>query len=213
MIHCIGDSHSSVFSGREEIQPEWPNRSDDIIPYFKTYRIGPATAYQLENKITIIDQIVKDNVNINTDSILFCFGEVDIRAHLIKQKNISTKNIDDLVSECVERYLKVLMFYKNNKFDVMVWGVIASWGNLKIYTGPSFGTNIERNEVTKKFNSLLEKKCIENDLKFISIFDKMLNTDLTTKIEYLDDWDGCHIHLNQKSMPLILESFREKKYI
>ena len=89
MIHCIGDSHSSVFSGREEMQPIWPQRSDDNTSFFKSYRIGPATAYQLSNKILIIQDIINKNVNSN-DYVLFCFGEVDIRAHLIKQMECIT---------------------------------------------------------------------------------------------------------------------------
>jgi hypothetical protein len=78
MIHCVGDSHSSVFSGKDEMQPIWPERSDDKLSFFKSYRIGPATAYQLENKIPIIDEIVKQ-LN-SQDSLLFCFGEVLGRA-------------------------------------------------------------------------------------------------------------------------------------
>ena len=35
MIHCIGDSHSAVFSGEEKMQPEWPNRSNDTTEFFK----------------------------------------------------------------------------------------------------------------------------------------------------------------------------------
>ena len=67
MIHCIGDSHSSVFCGKEEMQPIWPIRSDDTTPYFKSYRIGPATAYQLSNKTTIIDDIIHNCVDIQND--------------------------------------------------------------------------------------------------------------------------------------------------
>ena len=47
MIHCIGDSHSSVFSGEEKMQDVWPERSNDTIDFFRSYRIGPATAYNL----------------------------------------------------------------------------------------------------------------------------------------------------------------------
>ena len=49
MIHCIGDSHSAVFSGEETMQPEWPELASNKLPFFKSYRLGPATAYQLEN--------------------------------------------------------------------------------------------------------------------------------------------------------------------
>jgi hypothetical protein len=50
MIHCIGDSHSCFFSGEDKIQPIWPEKSFDTLSYFRSYRIGPSTAYNLNNK-------------------------------------------------------------------------------------------------------------------------------------------------------------------
>lgn len=212
MIHCVGDSHSSVFSGKDEMQPIWPERSDDKLSFFKSYRIGPATAYQLENKIPIIDEILKQ-LN-SQDSLLFCFGEVDIRAHLKKQMDLQGKTIKDVVRECVDRYVHVLLHYKNRGLNVIAWGPIASFHDDKPYTsGPSFGTGQERNLITKEFNKYLEQRCNENDIKFVTIFDKMVDENLSTKHVYLDDWEACHIHLNQKSMPLILEAFKEKELI
>ena len=113
MIHCIGDSHSAVFSGVEDMQPEWPQIASNSIPHFKSYRIGPATAYQLENKKEIIEDILSKNYN-DGDSLLFCFGEVDIRAHLIKQMELQSRTLKDIVKECVDRYFNTIISYKNN---------------------------------------------------------------------------------------------------
>ena len=102
MIHCIGDSHAAVFSGKEEMVPTWPEQSNDTLDFFRSYRIGPATAYQLENKIPIIDNILQSRVNKESDYVMFCFGEVDIRAHLIKQLELQKTTIENLVEECTE---------------------------------------------------------------------------------------------------------------
>lgn len=213
MIHCIGDSHSSVFSGREEMQPIWPQRSDDNTSFFKSYRIGPATAYQLSNKIFIIQDIINKNVNSN-DYVLFCFGEVDIRAHLIKQMELQKKTISDVVKECVDRYMETILHFKNDGVKVLAWGPISSWHESKPYTGgPSFGTSLERNSVTEEFNNYLKYLCEKNDVGFITIFDKMIDENKITNPEFLDDWQDCHIHLNQKAMPLILDAFKEKGLI
>jgi hypothetical protein len=212
MIHCVGDSHSSVFSGKDEMQPIWPERSDDKLSHFKSYRIGPATAYQLENKIPIIDQIAMQ-VGPN-DHLLFCFGEVDIRAHLKKQMDLQGKTIKDVVKECVDRYIQVILHYKNRGISVIAWGPIATFHEDKPYTsGPSFGTSHERNLITKEFNEYLKELCEKNQIYFVSIFDKMVDENLATKHIYLDDWEACHIHLNQKSMPLIIEEFTNKGLI
>jgi hypothetical protein len=212
MIHCIGDSHSSVFSGNEEMQPIWPERSNDITEYFNSYRIGPATAYQLNNKKEIINQIIpliKTN-----DKLLFCFGEVDIRAHLLKKSTTQNIPIEDVVIECVSRYVEVINYYKSLNLSVIVWGPIASWNDDKPYLGgPSFGSNIERNNATKLFNKHISNQLKKYDIPFVTIFEDMLNEDGTTNQELLDDWQDCHIHLNQKAMPLIIKAFKEQNLL
>lgn len=214
MIHCIGDSHSAVFSGEETMQPCWPYPAANKLPYFKTYRIGPATAYNLHTKQYIIQPLVETLNLDNDDKLLFCFGEVDNRAHLIKQSRLQNKNIDEIVEECVYRYLNSIKYYKKYTDNILFWGPIASWSDEKPYTtGPTYGTNVERNLVTEKFNILLKQKSEENGFGFISVFHEMLNSDMTTKSYCLDDWEGCHIHLHQRFLPVILEEFKKNKLI
>jgi hypothetical protein len=212
MIHCIGDSHSSVFSGEEKMQDVWPERSNDTTQYFRSYRIGPATAYNLSTKIYIIDDIINHvGISKEKDIILLCFGEVDVRAHLIKQANIQNKSFDEVCEECVDNYIKGIKILKNKGFNIAVWGVIASFNeSVKNYIGPSFGTNLERNQVTKIFNNLLNERLKNFNIPFVSIFEEMLNPDGTTNPIYLDDWEDCHIHLSQRAMPLIMSAFKEQ---
>lgn len=213
MIHCIGDSHSAVFSGEEKMQDIWPMPAANTIPFFSSYRIGPATAFQLANKKEIIDSIIS-KVYKNGDHVMFCFGEVDIRAHLIKQSQQQNRDILEIVNECVERYFNVILEYKNRGVSVLVWGPIASWNNKKPYTGgPSFGTDLERNHVTKLFNEKLKEYCSQNEIKFVTLFYDMLNEDGTTNETYLDDWEGSHMHLSQRAMPKIIEKFDEQGLI
>jgi len=212
MIHCIGDSHSAVFSGKEEMQPIWPQRSDDKTEYFKSYRLGPATAYQLENKKHLIDDIISKHYQEN-DSLLFCFGEVDIRAHLIKQMSLQNLPLDSIVKECVDKYFSVILSFKDRGINCIVWGPIASWHESKLYTGPSFGTCIERNLVTKEFNRYIEELCNKNNVGFVTIFHDMINENNETNTYYLDTWPGSNMHLSQTSMMIILERFKEKSFI
>ena len=214
MIHCIGDSHSAVFSGEEKMQPTWPEPASNLLPYFKSYRIGPATAYQIANKQPIIEFLI-NSVNLGPDDkLMFCFGEVDIRAHLIKQSKLQNRPVVDLVVECVGRYIEAITYYKKFGVPIMIWGPIASWSDKKEYTGgPSFGTNRERNWVTFAFNTALQMECSREGFDFISIFYSMVNDDMTTKSELLDDWEGSHMHLSQRAMPLILDTFRKRNFI
>jgi hypothetical protein len=211
MIHCIGDSHSAVFSGEEAMQPCWPEPAANTLPYFKSYRIGPATAYQLANKQPIIESLI-DSLDLGADDkLMFCFGEVDIRAHLIKQAKVQDRPVNDLVVECVNRYINALTHYKKYGVQIIVWGPIASWSDAKEYTGgPSFGTNQERNWVTFAFNIALQLACLREGFEFVSIFYDMVHDDMTTFPDFLDDWEGSHMHLSQRSMPTILKSFEKR---
>jgi len=208
MIHFIGDSHSSIFSGNYDMQPIWPERANNVLPNFKSYRIGPATSYKLNEKEWIILNILNSEVNKNDDYVFFCFGEIDCRAHLIKQSEIQSKPIEEVVNDCVNTYFKTILNYKGIGYKMGVWGPIASWSEKKPYeTGPSFGTTQERNYVTKLFNEKLNKLCNENNILFTSMFLDMVDDTLNTDESYLDDWEGCHIHLNSKSIPVILNKF------
>jgi hypothetical protein len=75
MIHCIGDSHVMVFTGVDEIK-----ENNDSLPFFRTHWIGPRTAFNIIDKTDTISRIIKSNVK-EGDDILFCFGEIDCRAH------------------------------------------------------------------------------------------------------------------------------------
>jgi hypothetical protein len=217
MIHCIGDSHISVFTGYDEMPPIWNHlsRSNDRTDYFRSYRIGPATATGLGSKISIIDDIIiRGPVDKEKDIILFCFGEVDIRAHLSREYLEKNKDIDELIKFSVDEYMRIVLLYKSRGYNVMIWSPIASFSDDKPYTtGPFFGSCSERNFVTRKFNNYLETLCKENNIEFISIFEDMLLDGEKTNPIYLDNWDGCHIHLIQTSFPLIVKKFKEKGLI
>ena len=208
MIHCIGDSHSAVFSGIDKMTPEWPMRSDDKLPWFRTYRLGPVTAYQLERKLPTIQGLINRVGISKDDTILFCCGEVDCRAHLVKQMEVQNRTSKDIVRECVDRYISAVLQVMSWGINVSVWGPIASWHPSKQYTGgPSFGDCLERNNVTKEFNDYAKVLCDKHSIPFKSIFYKMIDSDGYTNPELLDDWEGAHIHANQKTMPLILKEF------
>lgn len=214
MIHCIGDSHSAVFSGEEAMQPCWPEQASNKLPYFKSYRIGPATAYQIENKKPIIESLI-NTLQLNSgDKLMFCFGEVDIRAHLINQSKKQNKHVIDCVVDCVEKYIESIKYYKKYGVDIIIWGPIASWSEKRKYTGgPSFGTEQERNQITFAFNTSLQLSCRKEGFKFVSIFYDMINSDMTTISSFLDDWEGSHMHLSQRAMPCVLKTFRERGLI
>lgn len=218
IIHCIGDSHVSVFSGygtksKPYMCPIWPGKSKNKNTIFKTYRVGPYTAYQLINKERQINKIINmrsSNVLKGRDVILFCFGEIDIRAHLTVQMKKQNLSSTEVIVKCINRYMQALKVYKQLGFDIAIWGPIAS---SPLQSGcnefPIIGSCIDRNNITMTFNEELKKMCIKNNYKYVSIFKQMLLESGETNEKFL--MDG--FHLSQTAMPLIIKELKKKKLI
>ena len=209
-IFAFGNSHISIFSGKDTMVPIWPKRSIDVLPYFKTIRLGAPTAYQAMRHIYDILEVVrhgKIGFDRLTDTILLVFGEVDVRAHIILQAEKQNKSIELVTNEVVERYWEAIWELKYRGFKVAVFGCIAGF-ILKEDGAPSawphVGTLEQRNLATRIFNDGLEVLCKEKDVPFISVFEEMLEDDgITTKIKYLDEREAGY-HLTTRMLPLIL---------
>lgn len=74
---------------------------------------------------------------------------------------------------------------------------------------PFYGTNVERNRVSKYFNEYLKQKLEKLNILFIDIFDKLVFENLETKDSYY--FDG--VHLSQKAMPYFLKKILKKKLL
>ncbi len=207
-IHCIGDSHASFFSGREKMQPEWPKRSDDVVPFFRSYRLGPVLAYNLcrtgttsrgrEKLLDVLHRKIRKG-----ERILLCFGEIDCRAHLISQSRKSGQSIDTVARECVNRYFQVVEEVNAMGFSTMVWNVLPPT-TLKVdeWAFPAAGSFEERMDVTRTFNSLLLQRCEQSGVPFVSIFEALL--DVGGQPDHR--WFLDRVHLGPQAITLTVEA-------
>jgi len=213
VIHCIGDSHVSFFSGENKIQPRWPELSNDKTPLFKTYRVGPSLAYNLcevgtktrgrENLFAILESIPLGS------SVMLCFGEIDCRAHILEQSELQKRNVPAIVKECVERYFTVICEVREKGYQVMVWNVIPPCLDSTPINPefPRYGTCLERTEVTRAFNEYLSFLCREKAIIFISIFENLLDSKGKRKNNLFLD----QTHLASAAIPYVLQKLYGKK--
>lgn len=226
MIYVIGDSHVSVFSGvdkkiggKRHIQPEFgtcytlsegqllPNINpfEQKIPHFCAIRIGAHTAFNSFNRIDKIEKVISEYKITEKDFIVLCFGEIDIRNHIGFQAEKQKISIEESIRICVDRYMKTILYFKNKKLNVSVYGPPASSVGYKINARLDYKDVVTRNGMTLYFTSILRNKCNENEIRFFSIAKKMMLPNGTTDEKYIMD----DIHLSQQSMPLIQEEFKD----
>jgi hypothetical protein len=212
-IHCIGDSHANFFSGFDEMQPEWP--APDIknrLPFFRSYRIGPVLAYNIgeygtttrgREKLEELLSLLEPG-----NKIMFCFGEIDCRAHIILQSQKQNRPLKTVIEKVVERYFSMILQVRTLGFEPLIWNVIPSAPteiNDRITVPPQYlfhGSCEERNRVTRHFNQNLKILADAEGIKFLSLFDRLFLQNGSVNLSYFSD----EIHLSQKAMPLVLES-------
>ena len=224
MIYIIGDSHVSVFSGTDKtydgkrhIQPEFGtcytlslgqlkehiNRFEQRIPYFCPIKIGSNTAYNSFNKLQRIEQAIEEYNVTKNDYVFLCFGEIDIRNHIGFNANKNNISISEGIKICVDRYMETILYLKNKNNNIGVNGSPpSSVGNLSPI---DFADVVKRNEMTIEFNEYLKTKCLENNIPFKDISNKLMLSDGTTDTKFIMD----DIHLSQEAMPFIITEFSD----
>jgi hypothetical protein len=208
-LHCIGDSHTAFFTGYNTIQPEYPKTLQSISKNIYTYRLGSPLAYNLcepNSKTKSNEKLFEiiNTLNYKTDIVLLSFGEVDCRAHVIKQADIKNITIDEAVYECVNRYLLVINKIVELNFKVIVWNAVPTamgFENEK-FEYPYYGSFEERNKACILFNEALQKKSVELGFYFIAVYKKIINKNFTTNDKYYFD----KIHLSNRLLPYTINN-------
>lgn len=212
VIHCIGDSHVSFFGGQDVIQPGWPERSEDLLPCFVTHHIGGALAYNLtrtetqmrgrEKLFAVLDQAVPPGGN-----VLLSFGEIDCRAHVLKQAAKRNISVEAVVTECLEQYFQVVREVQGRGFQVIVYNAVPSAilrarksGRDDDYV--AVGDWRERNQAICQFNAGAKSRCADCGVRFLETFPALVDEQGKAVSWYYFD----AIHLSQRAMPLTLNA-------
>ena len=206
MIYVFGNSHAHAFTGSH---PSTAGLGEISNTFFKSYSLGPVIAYNFhinhyERLISIINSI---DFNKNNDAIMLIVGEVDCRWHLPFHAHNTNKHINDVVFECVERYFINYNNLINSGYKMIGWGGHPSTtgSHDENPSNPVFGDCITRNKISLLWDFLMEAKCANVNIPYISIIKDLINEDGLTKMEYFDDY--CHLNHN-KIQPLINEKFK-----
>lgn len=184
-IHTIGDSHSHY---------AWP---ESVTPH----HLGAILCYSFgQEKLDRCD--LRDFDIENGDTIIFCFGEIDCRAHIHKHIT-ADRGYESIIDELVDNYFEAielnittseLELHKIGVFNVVPpnnggtrnhdWSGISRAGNL-------------RKRFVIYFNQRLAEKCQEYGYWFVDVYDKYTDVNgwLDTRLSdnHMHIGDGSHL--------------------
>ncbi|MFA7658007.1 MAG: hypothetical protein WCY19_01080 [Candidatus Gastranaerophilaceae bacterium] len=219
-IYVIGDSHVNFFSGEEYIHffkyKKGINKTLALINCFEPYHLGAALAYNILNPnasskgLEKIEWLLAQKIPPNS-ILLLCFGEIDMRCHVVKQSKIQDKSIDEVVDDVLQCYIQFVKYLQKKGYKIITWAPIASQKDTisKHSEFSKIGTESERNYATKIFSEKLNLFAAENKFINCSIYNKLVDENNLTIEEYIAD--KCH--LSQKALPFMVEVLTEKNII
>ncbi|MCK5018528.1 MAG: hypothetical protein KAS32_15820 [Candidatus Peribacteraceae bacterium] len=197
--HAIGNSHSIYFG--------------TYFKNFRCYNVGATLAYSLGQ-----DKVSKTNGKAHVleilkfikhdEQIIFTFGEIDCRAHLLKQVKTQNSSIQQVTEACAKSYMKFINEIKEMGYNnIMIWGIPASSSDIlpPVKRYPRIGSCKDRNKTTEELNNRIEEKCVKLGCQFISIFPYLIDENYETKPEFYTDG----VHLGGNSAKLTAEEFKK----
>lgn len=217
-ITCIGDSNTMFFAGAERLRfiryrrsafwkPHWINRGLDLLPCFRAFHVGPATAWKAGDPGSStrarekIEILLKKDVKPGS-RVLLSFGEIDCRIHMAKAV-LAGKSIDEMVSKTAAKYIKLPRSLADRGFRPIVWAppqIIPKEEKLGSPTFPFIGPWTLRRDITLAYIGKLREECAKSGIPIASITG--LYHDPMEKPERDLFHDGTH--LSQRLMPLTL---------
>lgn len=214
MIYVFGNSHAHFFTDSHPGELGWGKKTTKNFRSYSGNFHNPQYRHVLAHKFEerffpyFIGPINSINLTSN-DFILFAVGEIDCRWHFPKKIQKENKSIKEVLSEELDKYFfPSFMTLKDNGYNVLGWGGHPSTtkGHNDDPDNPIYGDCLFRNEISLAWNDLIEQRCNENGLKFVSIIRDLIGEDGFTKMEYFyDDY-----HLNPSALPLVIRRCEEK---
>ncbi|MEM1085267.1 MAG: hypothetical protein AAGI48_14235 [Verrucomicrobiota bacterium] len=226
-LTCIGDSNTMFFAGAERIRfiryrrsallkPYWINRGLDLLPCFRVFHVGPATAWKAGDHGSSTRSREKLEILLRKDlapgsKLLISFGEIDCRIHMAKQV-LGGKDLATVVEATAAKFVKLPAWIQSQGFKPLVWAppqIIPKDETLSSPTFPFVGPWELRRDITYAYIERLEHHCGKLGIPVIALAGKYNPPEEKADLSFFHDG----VHLSQRLMPLALRELSNVGYL
>lgn len=204
VVHVIGDSHSLAFQDYRIL----------------VHHLGAVTAYNLvrshsstggrEKLLSVINRIRKK------DSVMLVFGEIDSRIHVYNQYMKQQKRIPMLkiIKNIIANYSQIIDEIKKKGINVVIYNLVPPGNQGNVYKYPYYAGWKTRLWITKKMNALLSEICKRRGIKFINIFEELVNKDQVSPKNYRrKEFIFDEVHLNENVTGLVISDLKREGFL
>lgn len=216
-IPCLGDSNTMFFAGAERLRFihyrrvglwkfYWINRGLDLLPLFRVFHVGPATAWKAGDFGSSTRSREKIELLVQRDllpgtKLILSFGEIDCRIHMARQVK-EGRDIASVTRATAEKFLRLPVELKRRGFRPLVWGppqIIPKPEKLDV-PFPYVGPWEMRRDITYAYIEALREGCASEGIPFAALAGRYHPR--AERAERFCFHDGTH--LSQCLMPLAL---------
>jgi len=185
----------------------WINRGLDLLPCFRTFHLGPATAWKCAEPGSStmtrekLDRVLSKDVSPGS-RVLLSFGEIDCRVHMSKRV-MAGEDVGLVARETARRFMRLPLHVRDRGFQPVVWGPAQTIPNDEwvVISFPVVGDWKLRRTVTHAYNQALREMCVEKSIPFVVIEEGYELGEGTDPECFIDG-----IHLSQRLMPSALKA-------
>lgn len=141
------------------------------------------------------------------DVVVFAFGEIDVRCHIGKQRDLFHRDLNEVIDTLVSNYLSTInenrRLFKN--LICIVYSVTPPTDNASAPNFPIYGSIEDRVFITKCLNERLAQICRRKNVGFIDVFHDYSNLDGTLNLKISDG----NVHINPYHNGAIFRELRK----
>ncbi len=210
LIHIIGDSHSSVFTGLHGVCGTIDEWHAQALPGFRVWHLGQYLAHSVATKKHEVQAHIRRclrDVGPN-DRVAFYFGEIDCRNHVAKHAR-NDDEIDLIAKGLAVSYVKrVRSLTRGRKvaFVTLPPPTEAQHGNMQL---PTVGTFAQRARAVGMFNMAVHATARSVRADVIDIHETLATPAGEPNPAYFADG----VHADPRALPLFLREFIRIKWL
>lgn len=195
-LHTFGDSHARgpwIFIDPKDLKYFDEISTNELGPHtmsyfgFAKFKVVDITTFNLE---AFPPHVKYFNVQ-EDDAVVFSFGEIDCRAHLIKPEHWAEYEDDEafcrvpykeIIDEIIPRYFEAIKMNVEQfkHLNTMVANIVPTARKELLQpnlTFPNQGTNESRKRVTEYMNAKIKEYCQKYGYIYFDIYDKYCDAD------------------------------------
>lgn len=106
-LFVVGDSHVSLFSGVDGLQPLYPEPSTSALPGVRVARLGPFLAHSVTRPGHRVQELLTRAVSDvpTSTTLLLSFGEIDCRDHVVPIAHKTRRTPGDVARDLAQRFV------------------------------------------------------------------------------------------------------------